>query len=314
MAAARRREAIGATGSLVLTAVLSVAMAQCAPAPRPALVALTSCDSLVALAPDARLVAPMDEPKLLNDSLLGEEARALYPTQWTRFTSLRGVVQPDGRLSHVCVDLGSGDSDYDRAVLTTAAKAAFQPTVVRGVPAAVWTSFTVHTRVEGPPLRDGRYGAIANPWPIREGTLTDEGMKAQAAILTYLFRHNASHDEERPNQAICVGIGRFMPVLDAPPPLMALLGPGPVPVHPATDCEVDEEHRYRGSRHVRLVLAGTDAPAIALWVDIAEPTGDAVEVRAGYFEAGLSAADYRCRAIRSGGEWVVVRCTVTAIA
>ena len=133
----------------------------------------------------------------------------------------------------------------------------------------------------------------------------------QAAVLTYLIAHNDAHDQRRPNRGICIGVGPMLPVFDPPESLMARLLPTPLPLHAASACGVDRQ--YPQGWPSRLVLKSDGTPAIALWVDIAEPHDGAAEVRAGYYEGGLSGADYSCGARDVNHHWTVDTCRVTAI-
>jgi hypothetical protein len=186
------------------------------------------CGGLSVTPPDQITIPEEPRPTLLNPDSVGEIVRSSYSTPFIRQASIQALVQADGRISHACVLMTSGDSRY--------------------------------------------------------------------------------------NQAVCIGIGPQFPVLDPSPDLRGFLRETELPVHPATSCDVDFDHRFKSRQHARLILTDTDVPAMALWVDIPDRIErDRLVIMAGYYEGTLSAADYDCTVERKGGEWSVIGCDLTSI-
>jgi hypothetical protein len=249
-------------------------------------------------------------PVLLNDDTVGATARSLYRVPWQRIARLKVLVGADGKVSHACVDQTSVDSAFDRVALEASEVARFRP-AGGAAPAPAWTELLVVAQAERLPAKDGRYLPIAFPDTLDPRFESESVLALQAAVLNYLVAHNNGHDRRGPNRGVCVGVGPFLPIFDPPESLMARLVPASLPLHAASACAIDR--RYPEGWPSRLVLKSEGAPAIALWVDIAEPHDGMAEVRAGYFEGGLSGADYRCRVRVVNRDWTVDRCEVTAV-
>jgi len=249
-------------------------------------------------------------PVLLNDDAVGATARSLYRVPWQRIARLKVLVGADGKVSHACVGQTSLDSAFDRVALKASEVARFRP-AGGAAPAPAWTELLVVAQAERLPATDGRYLPIAFPDTLDSRFESENVLALQAAVLNYLVAHNDGHDRRGPNRGVCVGVGPFLPIFDPPESLMARLLPASLPLLAASACAVDEQ--YPEGWPSRLVLKSEGTPAIALWVDIATPHDGMAEVRAGYFEGGLSGADYRCRARVVNQDWTVDRCEVTAV-
>lgn len=249
-------------------------------------------------------------PVLLNGDTVNAVARSLYRIPWLRLATLEVLVQSDGRVSHACLDEASVDSAFDRVALKASASARIRP-AGGATPMAPWTTLLVVAAARRFSVQDGRYLPIAftDPLPLRFES--EELLALQAAVLNYFVKHAKGHDRRGPNQGICVGIGQALPVLDPPASLMAHLQPASLPLRPASACVVDRQ--YARGWPSRLVIQRDGTPAIALWVDIAEPRGGVAQVSAGYYEGGLSGAHYACRVRKATDEWTVDACRVTAI-
>jgi hypothetical protein len=249
-------------------------------------------------------------PVLLNHDTVGALARSLYRVPWQRIARLEVLVGADGKVSHACVGQTSLDSAFDRVALKASEVARFRP-AGGAAPAPAWTELLVVAQAERLPATDARYLPIAFPDTLDPGFESENVLAVQAAVLNYLVAHNDAHDQRGPNRGICVGVGPLLPIFDPPESLMARLLPASLPLHAASACAVDRQ--YPEGWPSRLVLKGEGTPAIAMWVDIAEPRNGVAEVRAGYFEGGLSGADYRCLVREVNHDWAVDRCELTAI-
>ena len=258
-------------------------------------------------------VTPSDDPRspaLLNQDSLNSIARSQYAIPWLRVATLKVLVQSSGTVSHACLTEGSGDSAFDRVALETSKVARFG-LAAGGGPLARWTTLWLAAPAVRLPQEGGRYLPIAFPGALDRRFQHEEQLAVQASVLDYLVEHNHAHDDRGPNRALCVGIGPILPVFDPPTSLLQRLASTSLPLYPSSACVVDRE--YGGGRPGRLVRKADGSAAMALWVDVAEPHDGAAEVRAGYFEGGLSAADYICRLRIVNERWKVDACVVTGI-
>lgn len=254
-----------------------------------------------------RSVPSTDHPSvlLLNQDTLNAIARSVYRPRWHRFATLRVQVRRDGTVSYGCRLQASGDTVFDRIALETLGRARFQ-VVADPPPEATWTDLWVVATAAVDWEENERYTEIALREPLEARFRTKTILAMQAAVLDYLVEHNDSHARERPNQAICIGVGSILPVYDAPESLTGALAPTPLPKYAASSCVLDRQRR-------RLILRSDDVPAIALWVDINDVEGETAEVDAGYYEGVLSSASYRCQVRHVNDRWTVDTCRVTAI-
>lgn len=249
-------------------------------------------------------------PVLLNEDTVNAAARSLYRVPWLRMARLKVFVQTDGKVSHACLSGASLDSAFNRIALKTSELARFRP-AGGARPVAAWTTLLVVAAARSLPATRGRYLPIAFPDTLELRFESTRVLGLQAAVLNYLITHNNAHDRRGPNRGICVGVGPILRVFDPPSSLMASLLPTSLPLHAASECEVDRQYTQDGPS--RLVLRSDGTPAIAVWVDIAEPHDGVAQVRAGYYEGGMSGADYSCRVRVVNGQWTVDTCRVTAI-
>jgi TonB family protein len=268
------------------------------------------CDQLFETAPEAMSVNLPDAPRLLNGPAVGAEVERSYHEPWNRVAVVQALVQPDGRISHGCLLATSGDPRYDAAALTAARSTRWDPAMRDGKEVEAWVSFPVSTRMR--PGRDitGRYMAITADGGGTADELDHEDLEVQSVVLDYLLR-----DPDRPapglhNHAVCLGVGPGFPLLNAPSALGRRLPDVEIPVVPATRCHIDLLHEFPGMKGPRLMVAGTDQEALALWADLPEHTGaDVVRVRAGYYLSGPRTSDYACTVRSEKNRWEVVRCT-----
>ena len=284
--------------------------------------AVLDCGDLAVEVPDS--IPPFDDrrsPVLLNGDSVSALARSLYRIPWQRLATLKVLVQADGTVSHACVTEASLDSAFDRVALRASELARFRP-AGGATPAPAWTTLLVAAQPRRVPPEDERYIPIALPGAVDLRFESEEVVAVQAAVLNYFLtrRHylvtqNDSLDPGRPTRRICIGVGPILPVFDPPEPLMARLAPTTLPLQPVSACVADTRHPL-GWPTPRLVLKGDGdhALALALWVDITKPSGGSAQVRAGYYENGLNAADYECHVKEENHQWTVDECIMTAIA
>lgn len=300
------RRTPGAVGPLLAVALLQA----CASAPRAPTRLVTSCDFLFRGAPTALPVFAEGAPRLRNADAVGAAVRARYHTRLSRVAVVQALVQPDGRISHACVLLGSGDPLYDRAALDASKDARWTPAEREGRAVEAWVSFPIATRVAVAKDPGGRYVPLALEGRLGSGRLTSDDLAIQAAVIEHLLAERDEPPLAAANHALCVGVGPGLPLLDPPSELTRRLSDAPIPVVPATSCRIDLEHPFPGVRGARLLLERTGEEAAALWTDLPEHTAvDGVHVRAGYYADGPSASGYDCTVRRGDGAWRVVACS-----
>lgn len=286
---------------------------------------LTGCGDLTAKRPQllASCTGPASDilatagrsPEMarIRDTLVVREAAlSTFAPKWTRQAMLRVFVDIGAAITEVCLYESSGEASFDTAALTAVLKGEYDHAALNRVEKNTWVTFPVVTRIPAPPLQAGRYRPIARPEQVRSRYQREDVISAQAAVLNELIPDSISQFLWRGEQpeAICIGIGPDLPILDPSPELLDVLGATPLPLHPASECGVDT----KGPSPPPLVLMEDGTPAMAYWVDVAEsgaPTP--LKVMAGFFRDGLTANGWDCFVDGTGDEWEVTGCRVTGV-
>ncbi len=291
-------------------ALLGALLQACASAPRGSPELVVRCDQLFPNAPEALpILSEEGAPELRNPGAVASSVKARYHTRLSRVAVVQALVQPDGGISHACVLAESGDPGYDRAALEAASRTRWDPAVRDGEAVEAWVSFPVVTRVEMERDPTGRYLTIADDGRPSTPRLSGEDVEIQALVVDYLLRNRDGPAPAEHNEALCVGVGPGMPLLDPPAGLTERLSGASIPVVPATACRIDLDHEFPGMRRPRLLLERTGAHAVALWTDLPEhKEAGTARVRAGSYTDGPTPAGYECTVRRRSDAWQVVGC------
>lgn len=128
-------------GAASIFAVLALpVLAACAAMVDPAEPAemVVDCEVLQEDSLHAVTVAESALPRLTNEAEVRERLEWLVLEREGLRTRVRLLIQPEGHASHGCVVEGSGNQDFDRAVLEAAREARFAPATDGGERVPAW--------------------------------------------------------------------------------------------------------------------------------------------------------------------------------
>lgn len=98
------------------------------------------CDEILGSAPEGTTVPMTDMPRVLNPGDVHRRLTWLYERETSRRAVLQLLVQPDGTVSHGCVRMPSGDTEFDQAALQSAEVARFRPAYLNGKAVDAWVA------------------------------------------------------------------------------------------------------------------------------------------------------------------------------